>query len=457
MRFDARRPDRAALLAPPYDVIAADERTRLGGHAENIVHLELPLDDAGPGTRYAAAARQLRDWMARGVLARDPEPALYAYSQRFSWDGQTRERRAVFGLLELEAPGAASRLHPHEATLSGPRQDRRRLLEATGANTSPAFLLAEDADEALAAGLSAAVAGPPLAEAETPWGTRERLWRWDGEAARRAARAVAASHLVFADGHHRFASAREFAAQGAAADRTGSSRYALAAIVPRSDPGLVVLPTHRLLQPGMGEVGPALADLLEEHFEETALGTSLAPAAERAQAAVAWLATAARLERPAFVLVTRAAGARGYALRPERSAPLFAGSSVDRRLRSLPVSVLQVVLERGLGLGPEAVADREALRYSHDAVETVRAVEEGAPAAFLVPPTPVAEVVRVASAGLLLPQKSTYFLPKLTSGWLLHVHERPEEPWRGSVWGRPHEALARDWLGAPEVETPRAG
>jgi uncharacterized protein (DUF1015 family) len=450
VRLDPRRSDLAALLCPPYDIIDQAMRSRLAAHAESLVHLELPCDGAGPGTRYAAAASRLAEWMERGVLRRDAEPSLYAYAQRFSWDGGTRERRSVFGLLALSPPGAASRLHPHEATLAAPREDRRRLLEATGANTSPVFLLAEDPAGVVAQELARATAGTPLATATTPWGTEERLWRWSGEGARRAAGALAESQLVFADGHHRFASAREHAAR----DRGESAAFVLAAITPISDPGLLVLPTHRLL-PAATVPLAALRPLLAEHFDETAIEAPGAVAG-RARAAHGWLAQAERGGGVAFVLAAPE-GLRGHTLRPERGEALYAGIGIDPRLAGLPVSALQALLARALGKPVDEVAASAGIGYAHDAAEALARAEEARASAVLLPPVPVAEILRVAAAGLLLPQKSTYFLPKLTTGWLLHVHEREGEAWRGSPWSAPYRTVAREWLGPHGVPAEAAG
>src|SRR5258708_575480 len=149
-------------LSPPYDVIAPAERALLAADPHNPVHLILPADDAGPGSRYAVAARALAAWRAEGALARDPSPAFYPYEQAFTWEGTRRVRQGFFGLLEL-TPFGTGGVFAHERTLTAPREDRFRLLEATQANLSPAFVLYEDhAGEAWAA-LEPARAGAPLA------------------------------------------------------------------------------------------------------------------------------------------------------------------------------------------------------------------------------------------------------------------------------------------------------
>ena len=417
MRYATRALD--TVLAPPYDVISPAERERLARDPANIVHLELPVDENGPDTRYDAAARRLARWLEDGVLATEAAPALYPYAQRFAHRGARFERRGVFGLVELGPPGPASRIYPHEFTLSGPREDRRRLLAATHANLSPIFLLYDDAD----GGVRRALAGAwdrAVGSAHTPWGTEETLGRLEGDAARAAAEALSNKDLVFADGHHRYESALAYA-DAVGAGPGDPRRYVLAVLVERSDPGLLVLATHRVIPAGRALAGAEWDRLLTEVFESTDLGAG----EDAAEAAEAWLARAPD-DRPALVTARGPRAAlTGLLARPGAVDRLFASTdSPAPPMRALDVVALHALLERGWGLTPETVRDRAALTYTRDAREAVRAVAGGAEAAFLVRPTPVERVIRLAVAGHRLPQKTTYFEPKMTSGWLVHVHDR---------------------------------
>lgn len=384
-------------LAPPYDVISAREREALARHPENVVHLELPLDDDGPGSRYRAAARRWARWLADGLVAPDAEPALYPYAQRFEHEGKTLERRGVFALVELVPPGPAGNIYPHEFTLSGPREDRLRLLSATHVNLSPIFLLYEGALPELANAWD-----HPIARARTPWGTSESLGRLTGARAEAIARALSSRPLVFADGHHRYESALRYAEESGATSPDDPRRYLLAVLVERSDPGLLVLPTHRIVK---AAPGPEFESLRERAFESVSV-----------ESPESWLQAQTR---PAFVMAT-AQGLTGLSLR--RPDPLF-GDSVAPALRDLDVVVLHALLERGFGVTPEAVRDRGALAYTRDAREALAAVQRGEGTAFLLRPTPVERVIALATAGHRMPQKSTYFEPKLTSGWLFHAHD----------------------------------
>jgi uncharacterized protein (DUF1015 family) len=430
VRYDPDRVSPARALAPPYDIVSPAEREALGEEPYNVVHLELPLDEEGPGSRYEVAARRLSDWLASGVLRRDREPALYAYAQSFDHQGRARERRGFLGVVELVPPGGSSGVFPHELTLAGPREDRLRLLRATRANLSPVFLLYEDPSGLAEEAIDGALRSRPRTEARTPWGTEETMaplpLRSAGEIAERLSRVP----LVFADGHHRYESAlryhEEQKGKNIPEDRTAdpAHAYALAVFVERSDPGLLVLPTHRIVRSIAGSEeawSAAVAACFDiERFD----------ARDGAERALGWLGRQGKVGRTAFVCVKAGEDELlGLVLRPEGRERLFQGREIPALLRELDVVVLHALLEAGLGITAAAVGEQGALAYTRDAAEALAAVRHGAAAAFVLNPTPVESVVRVASAGHRLPQKTTYFHPKLTSGWAFHVHDRPAEIW----------------------------
>ena len=225
------------LIAPPYDVIGDERRATLAGSSEhNIVHLILP---AGNGDRYEHAAGLLSAWRSEGVLERDAVPTATVVRQHFRTpDGAEYARTGVVAGVHVE-PYEAGRVLPHERTHRGPKEDRLALSRATVAMLESIFLLSRDADGALRAGLARATRSEPTALADLD-GVRIELWRVEGETAETLA-AAAGSALYIADGHHRFETANAYRAINPAADRIP------ALIVPIDDPGMVVLPTHRLI------------------------------------------------------------------------------------------------------------------------------------------------------------------------------------------------------------------
>ena len=475
--FRAVRPvatgDPSAHLSPPYDVITPSERARLAGDPHNPVHLILPEDEAGrDGSRYPAARRVLDGWLAEGALVRDAAPAFYPYEQNFTHAGKTLVRRGFFGLLELRKFGEGG-VFAHEHTLTAPKEDRYRLLAATRTNLSPVFVLYEDPKGEVKAAVDAARAKAPLGSARTTEG-EESLWAVpdEGDASPEArcmaagaeaiARTLRGQGLVFADGHHRYESALRYRRERRAAEPDASFPQAydfmLACFVDASDPGLLVLPTHRVLRGLDGFTMSELAARLDGTFRIEGLG-------ECADIdCAAWRAEAFLANHPAgaFVAVTaRERVLTGFVLEPGARDRAFAGTSVPRALQALDVVQLhELVLGRALGITAEKLAAQSHIEYVKSMAEAVRIARGGggagavagaagalAPnAAFLMNPTPVAQVLEVARAGERMPQKSTYFLPKITTGWVYHVHDAP-----GAVWGE--GAAARPWWPAGVTTT----
>ncbi|OLD15495.1 MAG: hypothetical protein AUJ01_12110 [Acidobacteria bacterium 13_1_40CM_3_65_5] len=239
----------SALIAPPYDVIDSAERARYAAlDPDNIVHIMLP--EAPPGAaadaRYGVAAERLAAWRRAGVLRRDAEPALYVLAQDFTLPtGERPIRRGVFAAVAAEGY-EPRRVRPHEKTHAGPKADRLALMRATATNIESIFLLAPDPDRALANAVAAASHGPPAATAELN-GVGIRLWIVRDP----SPFLLPPSPLYIADGHHRYETASAYALEnpGGGADRV------LALIVSAQDPGLSILPTHRVIF-GTGRAAP---------------------------------------------------------------------------------------------------------------------------------------------------------------------------------------------------------
>lgn len=380
-------------IAPPYDVIDASLRAELAARdAHNVVRLDLPEGDGD--AKYEVAARLLGSWLESGVLARDQEPAFFTYSQRFvnPVDGGTRTRRGFFAAVQLE-PYDARVILPHERTLSGPKEDRRKLLEATRTALSPGFLLFRGRGELA----QLATAEEVLAEFETADGVVHRLGRVVDAAVQKAVSdSFADAQLLIADGHHRYETALRYAGLRAE-EPTAASRHGLFFLVDEDDPELLVLPTHRIVH--------SLPD-----FDEAAFLQKLEQ-----------LFTVRSIE-PVGVLAELAAvgNVPSFAIRTKGSFVL--ASLRDASARPLDVVVLhELVIEQLLGVSREAQAAKTNIRYVQDAnaaiAQTVNA-ESGAQITFLLNSTPASDVRRIASAGDVMPQKSTFFYPKVPTGLL---------------------------------------
>lgn len=379
------------LIAPPYDVIDRAERARLAALDEhNIVHLMLPeATPPLPGDRYAWAAEQLAAWRRQGVLVRDAEPAVYVMAQG--------ARLGVFVALAAEGY-EPRRVRPHEKTHAGPKADRLALLRATRTNLESMFLLAPDRDGALAEALAEVAKRPPEATTELG-GIGIRLWTLRGGDLARFP--LPSSPLYIADGHHRYETASAYAREDPAADRV------LAFVASARDPGLVILPTHRLIY-GAGRTPDALVAAWRAWFEVARVPAGVDP--------LAYLAGLGR-DRTACLVAWPDGSVLELALKPD--APLEQVSDLGA---GAAVCELDVARVEALVVKPILHADESTptLRYTADPSEALAAVRQGgAGAAVLLNPTRVEQVFAVADAGDVMPPKSTYFAPKVPSGLVL--------------------------------------
>lgn len=430
LRYDAAKiADPSLVVAPPYDVIGAAEQDRLlARHPANIVRLDLPREEAGdgPDDRYRRAARMLAGWRSDGTLHKDPHPSIYVYEQAYRVPGTDalRVQRGFFARLRLEAFGEGSGVLPHERTLSGPKEDRYKLLRATGVNTSPVVVLYGDPDGAGRPILDATTARGADLEVLDDDGVRHRLWAVsaDGDAAQIVAPLLAAASagpVTIADGHHRYETAlryRDERRMSRSCEEDPAFDYLLTLFLDAVGEPLTVLPTHRIVR-GLGDDGvEALLARLDEFF---VVDRDIAVADLRTRFEAAGLASGGEGR---FGLWTRAGGAVLTARRHAFEPFLPAGGAA---MRGLDVTLLGVALERLAGIGADAVA-AGAVAYAKSAAEAIAQVDgavDGADAAFLLESTPVASVSAVAADGDVMPQKSTYFYPKALSGLIINPHE----------------------------------
>jgi uncharacterized protein (DUF1015 family) len=428
--------DLAAVVAPPYDVISAAEHAQLlARDSRNVVRLDLPEDAPGdpPDERYRRAARTLTAWRSDGTLRRDPRPALYPYEQTYRVPGTERvaTRRGIFARVVLEPFGAGSGIRAHERTLAEPREDRYRLLRATGVNTSPVVGLGVDRTGSVPAWLGEVAGTAPATDLVDDAGVRHRLWvATVGEdeardaAVRAACEGLGANPITLADGHHRYETALRYAEErrtGPAIEGDPAWAEILMLILEPLEGPLTVLPTHRVLLGLYDEAVDAfLAGALDLFDVEAGLGR------EALVSGFGGTGDAAGGEGR-FGLWTRHGGAILRARRAAFVPWLPAGGAAVRRL---DVTLASVAIERLAGIGPAAVAEGR-IAYTMSAAEAMEWVEMGASptgsqrasAALLLDPTPASEIVAVAADGDVMPQKSTYIYPKAITGLVINPLE----------------------------------
>ena len=414
LRYDPQTTDLSQVVCPPSDVIKGDARDALlQKNSHNIVAVELAAryGETASDAQYQQCAKILQGWVADGVLKQD-DAAFYVYEQEFSVPNSTQKlkRRGVFGALTLEEFGKG--VQPHEHTLSGPKADRLNLLRATRTNTSPIFGLVKDDEGWINELIKAIVLSAPHADFQTDDGIIHRLWVVrDDETVNSLEAAFENESVLIADGHHRYETAlnylRERENESEMSGSEGDSAVMMMC-VSMEDDGLVVLPTHRVVKNvEIANLKTKLGPFFDFHAQnslqdlETALND--APATQ----------TALGLILPdAFWLLS---------IRESESHLALMDATKSAAYNALDVSVLHgLILERELGIDAEKLAAGGHVSYTIHAADAAKAVQNGeAQAAFLLRSTPVAQVQAVADAGDKMPQKSTYFYPKLLTGLVL--------------------------------------
>lgn len=417
--------DLADLIAPPFDVITEEAQTALHDRSPyNVVRLEYARDDGVAGiNRYRRAAQTLSEWREAGILGLDDRPAYFLYEQEFVYGGETYRRRAIIGRVRLE-PWDAGVILPHEHTMSGPKQDRLRLLRACRTDISPVFsLYRPDGGEAVR-WCERASEGTSPAEAADSSGQRHRLWVIDDPpTVERLERHFQDRVLYIADGHHRYETALSYRDERQEAETQWSGdepeNFVLMALTAADDPGLLILPIHRLVRPltQPADLRPALDNVFAVSAQNAganeppllALLTQLGAAGDDASV-IGGLGI--EPSRPLLLTLRDRSAVEG--LMPRANSPAW---------KRLDVNVLQYgLLQPLLGIEIETVRAGGYVEFTESAEEALAAVEQGrVPLAFLLNATRPEEIFAVADAGDRMPQKSTYFYPKLGTGLVLYA------------------------------------
>jgi uncharacterized protein (DUF1015 family) len=401
-----------AVAAPPYDVIDAAGRARLLERSPyNAVAIDLPkpFDPADPasdpsGDPYAEAAETIEAWRAEGVLVADSEPALWALTQDYvAPDGTSHTRHGILARVRVEDYETGT-VRPHERTHPGPLQDRLELTRATLHNLSPIFSLSTEDAWPL---VESALASEPWGEATDEDGTVNKVWRvGDPEVIAAVAECLAGAQLLIADGHHRYETARAYRDE---VGGEGPHNYTLMALTGLDDPGLTVFPTHRLLS-GFAddpERQQRLGAGLRELFEVTEVGREgLDPAGEEG---VGVFGLYDSFHKQAYRLRLKDT---------DELDRLLAGK--PEAYRRLDSAILETLVLKGLaGMSDEDIDARRGLEYAKSVPDALALVDSGGyDVAFIQRPVPVEQVKAVAETDENMPPKSTYFFPKVMTGFV---------------------------------------
>jgi uncharacterized protein (DUF1015 family) len=409
------------VVAPPYDVIDSALQDRLyQASPHNIIRLELNRPEPGDtdsGNRYARAAGFLKTWLRGGVLRAEDHPALYLYEQSFEIEGKTHTRKGVLARVRLE-PFGKGEIFPHEQTMSGPKADRLALYHATGFNLSPIFGLYPDENQAVLHSVESGLRNRTPLVATDHLGVVNRLWVVSEPGSHTIVQGLMANRPIFiADGHHRYETGLKYRdlldESGQLAGADDPANFCMMMLVGMSDPGLLILPTHRLVSGFPGLTAAALAERLAPEFEIHRTGHNEQGCRE------AWRAIVQGGEQDLLGLCTVHDGSWVLArLRSDEAMDRLAPRQ-SAEWKALGVSVLHVlVLEHLLA---SAAADGPRCRYVHSLDEVLRDVaERGSDLACLVPPARMEHVEAIASGLETMPPKSTYFYPKILTGLVLN-------------------------------------
>jgi uncharacterized protein (DUF1015 family) len=413
--------DLARVICPPYDIISTEMQLELYRRSEfNFVRIEYGRDlphDRDNDNRYTRAAATLERWLESGVLAVDERPAVYVDEHRFSHRGKAWSRRSLTCRVKLE-DWESKVVRPHEGTLAGAKSDRLNLMWALQANTSPIMALYEDAGGRIAGLLEKVTHRAPTLTASEVDGEGHCLWAvMDGDILDEISRMLADQPLYIADGHHRYESALAYKRARRAGARSPAEEaydFVMMTLVDFTDPGLVILPAHRLVR----GVAPSLLDALPERLkacfevEEAAFKGEFAVAIDgilaekKGEVRLAMYGPGAALRALTLQDCDSVA-----AMMPYFHTPLYG---------KLDVSVVDhVIMGELLGLTQDTAGAR--LDYTNDAAEAVRLVDGGEyQLAFIVNPVKPGIIKAVADSGDRMPKKSTYFYPKIPAGLVFY-------------------------------------
>lgn len=416
LRYDLGRVGAlSSVIAPPYDVIDDALSDKLHAQSEyNVIRLILnPIQssDDDNNNRYTRAANFLKKWRSEGILSEEGDPCIYVYAQEFEWEGTHYTRRGFMSRIVLEKLGEGT-IYPHEETLPGPKADRLKLFHATGMNLSQIFGLYPDEANEVGKCLDEAVAGKTPLEATDHLGIVHRIWPIsDAETITKLQGLLGSKPVFIADGHHRYETSckhlEERQAAGKFSGPDDPANFTLMMLVGMSEPGLKVMPTHRLVSGLSGLTSDTLQGLLSPHFDLEVIGSG----PDAAQTAWESIETSGKQEALGFCTVADGNWIVAT-LRSKKSMDDVVEGHSDV-WKGLGVSILhKLALETCL-----AEAGQPQCKYVHLLSEVTDSVaNKECDLACLVQPATVEHIRQLAGTFEKMPAKSTYFYPKLASG-----------------------------------------
>ncbi len=417
--------DLAQVICPPYDIISPQLQSALYWRSEhNFIRIEhareLPHDTASEN-KYTRSAATLTQWLAQGILTVETAPAVYLHDHYFQYQGREYRRRGIVALVRLEEWDSRV-IRPHEGTLANARSDRLTLLRTLKANTSSILALFEDPGGHIASALAAGEKDEPIISFNADDGERHALWAIsEGEMVAPIRQHLAHQPLYIADGHHRYESAlayrREQRQKLIKSSPDMGCDFVMMTLVDFADPGLAILPPHRMVRVLPASQPDGILNGLASLFHIQELPLDSPDAWRKVDAFLAGEAGRGR------IVLFGPDGDNFWLLKPRDFAALekLMPESRSEHYRRLTVSILDhVILENLLGLKQEQEA--EALVYSYDRLDAVNRVRSGeCQLAFLIGPVKADVIKMVADIGDRMPRKSTYFYPKLPSGLVCYM------------------------------------
>ncbi|MBO5105437.1 MAG: DUF1015 domain-containing protein [Clostridia bacterium] len=408
LRFQKSAGPIEELVCPPYDIISEEQRHKfLATNEHNVIRLELPKegDDI-----YKKAGEVLSNWLDDNIVSLENEDKFYVYEEEFNIEGTTKSFKGVIARVKL-TDFSEGVVIPHENTLSAAKEDRFNLMCATGCNFSQVYCLFEDKDKKISDVLDTVNKTSSINELTDNEGVTHRLWTLESTCG--LTELFADKCLYIADGHHRYETALRFRQHerdnGASPD--AASEYVMMMLVPMESEGLVVFPTHRVVHSLESFDGRQMLINAREYFHVGEISSYKSLERNlKEQYALDKISFGAYFDGRYYLLTLKTTPTLEELL-PE----------LHETLRTLDVSVLHsLILEKLMGIDKENMAKQINLKYTRDAAEAVEQVNSGANCAFFLNPTRVEQIAAVGSAGQKMPQKSTYFYPKLITGLVMN-------------------------------------